>query len=330
MPNMIRFFALAAVALLAVPLVGAVPENQRSVVVVYPFRGAQGVSPNIGSNVAVAVAQQLAQTGDITVKPAPDTAPADFLHTARGLGADYYVAGFVSPIGNQIAVIEQLVSTKSGVSVWRNTVALATPDDARDAAAQLHEAIVQLGQQQVPLIPNRTTAAAPPSAAPSAAPAKRVALAVPPIPLGAAVPLPTATPASRTTALVLHFGGDTLSAVKDYVPDAIVQTMGRYGIGGAKATVESGDLAKVGLLMCAQTGADVLFGGTIDSQQGDPALGWSFDADLNLKVFDCKNLTGKPRTIEATATNGNLQTAVDIAIAQALKQYSTQHITSRR
>ncbi len=330
-----RWFAAAALVF-AIPFIGAAPGAPKPAIVVYPFSGAQGVAPTIGANVALVTALQLSQGGDITVKSAPaDTQRADYLQTARGLGADYYVSGFVSPIGNQLAVIEQLVSTRNGVSVWRsNTMQLTVPDDARAQASDLHDAIVQAGAQQpFPVSQSQSGANAPPPRSSSARPAKPEAPL--PIPRFESIPapvaaVPTAAPVARKTAVILPFGGGTIAAVKHYVPDALLRTFPTYGISGAKATTDSDDVAAVGLVLCTQFNADVLFSGTIDTSQWDPERGWYFDANLSLKVSDCKDLSRKPRTIETTAMSGNVQTAIDIAIAQALKDYTNPHFVSNR
>ena len=335
MVNFNRALCAAAVLLLAIPFIGAAPGTPKPAIVVYPFSGATGVAPAIGANVALVTALQLSLGGDITVKSAPaDTQRADYLLTARGLGADYYVSGFVSPIGNQLAVIEQLVSTRNGVSVWRsNTMQLTVPDDARAQASELHDAVVKAGvQQPFPVSQSPSGSNTPPRSSSSRPSKPEAPLPIPrfesiPAPVAA---VPTAAPVVRKTALILPFSGSAIAAVKHYVPDALLRTFPTYGISGAKATTDSDDVAAVGLVQCSQMNADVLFSGTIDTSQWDPERGWFFDANLSLKAYDCKNLSLKPRTIETTAMSGNVQTAIDIAIAQALKDYTNPHFVSNR
>jgi hypothetical protein len=325
--------------LLALPALADVPTGPKPVVVVFPFTGKEGVSPTIGQNISLVVALQLSQAGDVTIKTPPaDTAQSDYLRAARALGADYYVAGFLSPIGTQIAVSEQLVSARSGISVWQTTASIAEPQDAADAAMQLHVAIMHLSAQQLPA--SLASAPTPPPAAPSAAPKTGGALragpaltipVAPPAAVAAAglPPLPP-VPSNRTTAMILPFTGDAIPAILHYVPESLVRTMPQYGWTGTRANVDTPNVSEVGVLLCSQFAADELIGGSLDTGSTDLGEGWGFVVGLDLKVFDCKNLTKKPIDITATAQNGNLQTAVDIAVNQALRGLPNQHTTSMR
>jgi hypothetical protein len=328
-----RFLAVGITLLLALPLIAAMPVSQRSVVVVYPFSGKAGMSPDVGQNVALVVALTLSQTGDITIKTPPaDTAQSDFQHVARSLGADFYVVGFLSPLGSQMAVSEQLVSTRSGISVWQTASTIAQPQDASDVALQAHEAIMHLSAQQLP--ESVSNAPAPPPAAPPAARTSGGSHPAPTVPSSAVAAaglpvLPQQLP-SRTTAMILPFTGDAIGAILRYVPDSLIRTMPDYGLSGTKASVDTSNVAEVGVLLCSQYGANELIGGSLDVSQGDPGLGWSFITSLDLKVYDCNNLAKKPLDITASSQNGNVQTAVDIAVDQALRGLPGKRTTSMR
>lgn len=326
MPKLLaRLVAVSALAL-GIPMLGAGSAVPPPVIVIYPFSASSNLPPSIGATVAVAIATQLAQGGDIVVKQAPaDTQRTDYLQTARTLGADYYLFGFASPIGTDIGVVEQLVSTKSGVSAWRNNVALAAPDDVRDSASQLHDAILQLGTVHVPEPVSRANGSSPVGASASSSPGRSLSTSVV---VAVATAPPTPRP-SRGSVLVLHFSGNVIDALKNYVSESIVRTLPQYDLSGGEALVEGG-VSSLGLLMCAQSGADELLGGSISADQGDLAMGWFYDTRLQMRVYDCRNLGAKPRTIVTNATNGNVQTAIDIAVSQALKQLADARAVSTR
>jgi hypothetical protein len=95
---------------------------------------------------------------------------------------------------------------------------------------------------------------------------------------------------------------------------------------GTELDISTSDVPTNGLVACAQTGADLIVGGTVGSgEDGDPGMGYSVGTDLTLEVYDCKHMNAKPRVIEKQTSNGNAQTSVDIAVDQALKVLAGSH-----
>ena len=86
-------------------------------------------------------AQQLSDSGIKVVPPTPGTQRTDFLTSARKLGCDYYVTGFVTPLGAEVSVVEQVVSTSSGTVVASNSVQFLTYADAAGQGALLAQMI---------------------------------------------------------------------------------------------------------------------------------------------------------------------------------------------
>jgi TolB-like protein len=326
----IQTFFVAGIAALTIPLVGAAPATQASqTVVVYPLVASQGAPPTIGLTVARFLVTGISRRAGVTAKLAPgDTAQADYLQTARTLGADYYVAGFVSAIGDEVSAVEQLVATKNGVVVWQNTAAYTVPDDARASGVAMHDAIVALTTPQYAPLPAGGAAAAPDTAPAPTVPtvSRRSAPTAPASPL----PIPVeayAPPADPTLdgprVVVLNFGGHALDAVRHYVPSSIIRTLPRYHMSGSVLDLGVSDVAADGLVACAQAGADYLIGGNIESgEEGDPGLGFSIASDLTLDIYNCKHMNAKPLVIEKSTANGDSQTSVDIAVDQALKAFA--------
>lgn len=122
---------------------GAAPIQPAALVVVFPLQVNGDADREAGSRLSVILAQQLAENG-IAVRPAPPgTQRVAFLDVARSLGVDYYVTGFMTPIGNEVSVVEQVVSTVSGTVVFSNTAQLLTYADAAGQGALLAGAIAR-------------------------------------------------------------------------------------------------------------------------------------------------------------------------------------------
>lgn len=140
------------VCVCALALLGATPLllNPPSVVVYPLIANGSGVNSETGDRLAVTFATEIAKQGGITVKPAPpETEQRDFLQTARRLGVDYYVMGYVTPIGNDASVLVNVVSATSGITVWSTTSQLTTYADAAGQAAAIRAAIIAYASRSI-------------------------------------------------------------------------------------------------------------------------------------------------------------------------------------
>ncbi|MBD5656261.1 MAG: hypothetical protein IAI50_13940, partial [Candidatus Eremiobacteraeota bacterium] len=137
-------FTLWAISF-ALPLLGATPSAYPApIVVVYPLTQTGGTTADAGSNIAILLATKLGQLGGITVKPyTPGTQRPQYLENAIKEDADYYVTGFLTPLGSEISMISQVVSTHSGSVVYSTSVSASTYADAAGQADLLHDAILR-------------------------------------------------------------------------------------------------------------------------------------------------------------------------------------------
>jgi hypothetical protein len=130
-----RFLGLVLIAFFGFPLLAATPSSvllTKPNVIVYPFvaTGAS-VDREAGSRLATILAEQMANTGKVRViAPPPGTERADYLKTALANNADYYVTGYLTPLGDALAVVEQVVSTTTGIVVFSQTAQIMTYSDA--------------------------------------------------------------------------------------------------------------------------------------------------------------------------------------------------------
>lgn len=208
-----------------VPFLGAISALPPPVVVVYPLTASGGADPETGASIAVTIAQRLSVGGTILVKPyPPGTQRADFRNAASALGADYYISGFLTPLGDQLSMVTQVVSVASGTVITSSTAFVRTYADAAAQAESLHDAILRHAGRALATLdapPRQTPAPNPsekneanisglfkkkkkstPAATPTppeasdatSAPAKRVAQAVPTPSRAPATPAPRRTP----------------------------------------------------------------------------------------------------------------------------------------
>ena len=130
---MSRFLAVVF-ASLGIALIAAGPTDVlgKPSVVVYPFTAATStINRETTSELATLIATQMAATGRVTVIPAPPgTERKDYLAVARAEHADYYIAGFLSPLAEGVSVVEQVVSTTSGIVINSSTAQLTSYADA--------------------------------------------------------------------------------------------------------------------------------------------------------------------------------------------------------
>jgi TolB-like protein len=164
----VRRLVVVLFALLALPLVAAGPSDLsvKPSVVVYPF-SANGstLDREASSRLATIIATEMANTSKVTViPPTPGTERKDYLTSARALGADYYVAGFISPLGNGVSIVEQVVGTSSGIIVYSNTGQLTTYADAAGQGDQLAAFVAQYANRNLAAI-----GTPPPAPSPTAA-----------------------------------------------------------------------------------------------------------------------------------------------------------------
>ncbi|MDQ2681425.1 MAG: hypothetical protein M3Y21_10485 [Candidatus Eremiobacteraeota bacterium] len=112
-------------------------------VVVYPFTVTGDLPSDAGAKLGVIIGQQMIAQGGVVVKPAPVVVRANYEGEATKLGADYYISGYITPVGDSISMVEQVVSTSSGgVIVFSKTAQIQSYNDAATQAIALHDAIL--------------------------------------------------------------------------------------------------------------------------------------------------------------------------------------------
>lgn len=136
-------------------------------VLIYPFDVASGLQPKVGVQVATIFSHAMTQAGNVNVLPVPSGVQrTNFLTTARSDKADYYITGYITPIGDSASVVVQVVSVQSGVIAFAQTNQVSTINDANSLALTCHDAILQLSGTQVD-VTTTESATTPPTAQPT-------------------------------------------------------------------------------------------------------------------------------------------------------------------
>jgi hypothetical protein len=141
----------------------AAPSTGVASVLVYPFDVQTGVDAKIGFAIASILAQEMQAAGGLTVLPVPvGVKRADFLETARTQHADFYISGYVTPVGDAASVVEQVVSVDSGIILFSQTAPQV--QSVADVASQSLAARAQIlafvgrGTQNIQTQPTNTPA----------------------------------------------------------------------------------------------------------------------------------------------------------------------------
>ncbi len=149
---------------------------EKPIVVVYPLGVASGVDKEAASRLAVLFATTIAEGGECAVKPAPPgTERADYRTEAIKLKADYYVSGYVTPIGDEVSIVEQVVSVDTGIVIFSNTAQVKTYNDVNGQGEILRNAIVRHAYRNLGAILSPVDHETPaPTAAPSGGTAAKI------------------------------------------------------------------------------------------------------------------------------------------------------------
>ena len=307
-------------AAFASALAGAAPTASlagRPVVVVFPFRTADGIDAQNGRDYAVAIGNALQATPGLNVVMAdPSTQPADFLHVTRAEGGDYYLSGFIAgATSGGTTVLEQLVSRRSGTAVWGITAHIATKSDIADQGPVVHDALMAYVTRGFYAIINSTPTPFPVKTAkptkknglslgnggggdgpPGPAPTPHRTLDLPNEAYGFSS-APTAQPILYASAdhparfAILGVTGSTVNdTMKRYVVSSLVATLSHHGEPALPGDPET---TKHFLIhpqdTCKVTGASFLVFGTITAHSTDATSGadpWT-NADYTPMVYDC-------------------------------------------
>jgi TolB-like protein len=325
------------------PALGPAP-----VLVVFPFKTGTGIDPADGSSYASIIGKALSDAGGVNVVMGdPATQPADVLHATAALGGDYYLTGSVTAPGRSgTSVLEQLVSRRSGTTVWGANALVSTENDVRDQASVIRGALIAYASRGFYAVVNATPAPQATKEPPkqtkrsiakggaarngAAGEAPRKTLDLPPEAYGFSS-APTAQPeiyasAAHPTrfAIMGITGSQAPDAIERYTENSLVTTLTSHG---QPALMGDPEITKHFLMhpqdVCKEIATQFLVFGTIATTSTDPTLGveaWT-DARYTPMIYDCR-ARAYNRTAKAIRGSGfNWQTAVDRATSKATTDF---------
>ncbi len=326
------FLALVAAFFSCVPLVaGAAPQIfTPPVVVVYPFTvSGSAMSPQVGGDVALLIANKLDALGGLDVKPfTPGTGRPDYLTAAEKQNADYYVAGFLTPIGAEVSLIVQVVSTYGGTVEWSSTSTIRTYNDAVAQADGIHDAILRHAERSL-----ASLGAPPPPSTPEPTGKDAAGFSLNRIlgrkHRGVTAPEPSPSPKTATVAtiakpqlsvqpgaLVTNVGGSAPNDVRSYAATALAEALRRNGVPRAGGIpVDASDAVARASDLCKANGSalETLY---TSSLAVDPQTN---EISLDVSAYDCggKRL-GTQHVSASTGRRENVRDAVTRAASQAI------------
>lgn len=306
------FACLPLVTLAAAPAFTIVP----TVVVYPPSVTGDSIDQEASSRIATVLATEIAKTGDVHVlTPKPGVERANYLSDARSIGADYYVTGFVTPIGNNVSVIEQVVSVLSGTVVYSASAQITTYGELNDQADELRQGILEragrgIAAFQAPELPASTPSPQPTSGAEANVSGlfrhKHAAATASPLAVADVQPLPP-----NAVVAILAVGGSADADQRTAAAQAIAVAFNRDG----RHAVVVSDAAPSDAV-CAANKATSFVAGYLDTQT---TAGANASASLRLVGYDCSGKVAFDRTFTQagsgpTASQVALNAASDAAV----------------
>ena len=324
----VRLFGCCLAVALALPLVAASPSAfPPPVVVIYPLTQTSGVANEEGSNIAILLATKITELGGVTVKPpTPGTERAQFLDNALKEDADYYITGFLTPLGSEVSMITQVVSTHSGSVVYSSSIAAKTYADAAGQADLLHAAILRHAGRALaaldapPPAPSGTPEPNPSAKGVDLTKALRHRKAGPaPSPTGAAVAAAAGAPAAPYRTAVVRVGGDVDAASSaSFAQDLARALAGRGFASGYLPVSESEVRAHASDLCAANAGTRALFAATIVTNAAAKT-----NLQLDVTAYDCAGATlGTERAGASAGGRGGLAAAFHRAALAAAAAFA--------
>ncbi len=149
------------------------PQANLPTVVVYPFGTSGELKPAAGLQAEQIFVNTMRSAGGMNViAGGAGVKRIDYPRDAANYHADYYVSGYMTSLGDSVALVEQLVSVSSGIIVFAKTAEIGSFQDATAQALSMHDAV--LAQQAT--YNAQIAQAATPSTTPSPKPIDRANL----------------------------------------------------------------------------------------------------------------------------------------------------------
>lgn len=304
------------------PTPGPSLAGQNPSVVVYPFDVQTGADPKIGIAIAQILGQEMVAAGGINVPPVPQGVKrADFLQYAHDANADFYISGYVTPVGDSAAVVEQVVSVESGVILFSQTAQVSSVADVASQSLLARSQILAfVGRGTQTVQTQSTNTPAPTSTNGAQVPLKGIASIVDSVfkhGHGSRTPTPGPTTKPPRGVIVAPVGASGYVAAAD-LTDATHElyfALNRaFTTTMSTASVAPADVGRYADQICGANRDNTIASGTVLVA---PAHHGKQDVTFNLAVYTCFGAA-----LEHEVGKGSsIKSAVDAAVAA----YATAH-----
>jgi hypothetical protein len=258
---------LATSTPIAGPSAPATPlGTNQPTIVVYPFEAPTDVDARYGVSIAQIYAQVIAQTGGVNVLAIPSGIKReDYQKYAHVLHADYYIGGFIQPIGAAAAIVTQVVDVSTEISVYSTTTQVSSTQDVASSALNARTVILEAAGVTRPDL-NTSGSPQPESTATSGTS----------VPIsnvltdlfkgkgkGKATPSPSPTPLKPARGVIIvHLTGNAAPAVLTIATDELYRAMNAH-YATVMSSVVSSDLGKSADTICGKNRNNTVASGVL-------------------------------------------------------------------
>ncbi len=145
------------------PTVATVPT-----LIVYPFTGTGDIKADTGVKAAQLFVSQITQAGGVVaILGSPAVARTNYPTDADKHHADYYLSGYMTSVGDAVALVEQLVGVHSSTIVYSNTAQIQSFNDATAQAQSIRVALLANENRFTAALDNQPSSAATPTPLPN-------------------------------------------------------------------------------------------------------------------------------------------------------------------
>jgi hypothetical protein len=286
----VRHYLIAVFACLSVFLIAAAPAfTIVPTVIVYPISTSSSLNREDAARIMTTLATQIAQGGQIKVIP-PNTGVdrANYLADARSAGANYYVTGFLTPLGAGASVVQQVVSTTSGTLVFSVTNYITSLAEIAAQGDQLRTGILERSSRGIQAF----TAPPPPANTPAPEATKGADVNINKLfghkNASAASAVALAPPANATLA-ILSVGGSANADERTATAQSLVSAFEKAGRHAVLVDASTPSNA-----LCAANKATAQVATWIDP----PASPANTNASLRMIAYDCNGKVAFDRTFK--------------------------------
>jgi hypothetical protein len=291
-------------------------------VLVYPFDAPSDLDPKVGLGIAQIFSQIFVGSQNLTVLAiGQGVKRQDYQKNALAKHADYYVAGYVQPIGQAAAVVSQLVNVQSGTSAFSQTAQITSLQDIASQALTFDSIIQQLEQRDQPNIANQG------KATPAPQPTNGAAMKLSGITgavqslfkgkgkSGSATPQPAIVKPARSV-IVVRLSGTAPSGDVTRGTDDLLASMNRR-FNARSSNLVPADVSKSADSICGSKRDNTVASGTLNVHREGSGFRGHNVYDFTLNVFACFGA----KLYTTTATNPDMAKAIDTAVSSYAKDH---------